>query len=159
MKPFANQTYLDFSDPKVIAKQKKAIEKVRSQFGKEYPNYIDGKEVFTERKTKSINPAHPNEVVGIFQKSGKEDAEKAIQAALKAFEFWKKVPARERANYLFKAAAEIRRRRYEINAWMISEVGKNYLEADADTCEAIDFLEFYGREAIRYSQKQPLTKI
>ncbi len=159
MKPFANQTYLDFRDPKILEKQKKAIEKVRSQFGKEYPNYIDGKEVYSERKTKSINPAHPNEVVGIFQKSGKEDAEKAIQAALKAFEFWKKVPARERANYLFKAAAELRRRRYEINAWMISEVGKNYLEADADTCEAIDFLEFYGREAIRYAQKQPLTKI
>lgn len=159
MKPFANQTYLDFSDPKVLRKQKQAIEKVRSQFGKEYPNIIDGKEVYTEKKTKSINPAHPNEIVGIFQKSGKDDAEKAIQAALKAFEFWKKVPARERANYLFKAAAELRRRRYEINAWMISEVGKNYLEADADTCEAIDFLEFYGREAIRYAQKQPLTKI
>lgn len=159
MKPFANQTYLDFSDPKVLRKQKQAIEKVRSQFGKEYPNIIDGKEVYTEKKTKSINPAHPNEIVGVFQKSGKDDAEKAIQAALKAFEFWKKVPARERANYLFKAAAELRRRRYEINAWMISEVGKNYLEADADTCEAIDFLEFYGREAIRYAQKQPLTKI
>lgn len=159
MKPFANQTYLDFSDPKVLRRQKQAIEKVRSQFGKEYPNIIDGKEVYTEKKTKSINPAHPNEVVGVFQKSGKDDAEKAIQAALKAFEFWKKVPARERANYLFKAAAELRRRRYEINAWMISEVGKNYLEADADTCEAIDFLEFYGREAIRYAQKQPLTKI
>ncbi|ROL58363.1 L-glutamate gamma-semialdehyde dehydrogenase [Bacteroidetes/Chlorobi group bacterium Naka2016] len=159
MKPFANQTYLDFSDPKVLQRQKQAIERVRAQFGKEYPNIINGKEVYTERKTKSINPAHPDEVVGIFQKSGKEDAERAIQAAVEAFEFWKKVPARTRANYLFKAAAELRRRRYEINAWMISEVGKNYLEADADTCEAIDFLEFYGREAIRYAQKQPLTKI
>ncbi|MCX7909809.1 MAG: L-glutamate gamma-semialdehyde dehydrogenase [Ignavibacteria bacterium] len=159
MKPFANQTYLDFTDPKVLRRQKQAIEKVRSQFGKEYPNIINGQEVYSEKKTKSINPAHPNEVIGIFQKSGKDDAEKAIQAALNAFEFWKRVPARERANYLFKAAAELRRRRYEINAWMISEVGKNYLEADADTCEAIDFLEFYGREAIRYAQKQPLTKI
>jgi 1-pyrroline-5-carboxylate dehydrogenase len=40
---------------------------------------------------------------------------------------------------------------------MISEIGKNYLEADADTCEAIDFLEFYGHEAIRYSKQQELT--
>lgn len=159
MKPFSNQTYLNFSDPKILANQKKAIEKVRSNFGKEYPNIINGKEVFTEKKTKSINPANPDEIVGIFQKSGKEDAERAIQSAVEAFEFWKKVPARQRANYLFKAAVELRRRRYEINAWMISEVGKNYLEADADTCEAIDFLEFYGREAIRYDQKQPLTKI
>lgn len=159
MKPFVNQTYLDFTNPKILVRQKKAIEKVRSMFGKEYPNIINGKEVFTEKKTKSINPAHPSEVVGIFQKAGKQEAESAIQSAVNAFEFWKNVPARERANYLFKVAAEFRRRRYEINAWMISEVGKNYLEADADTCEAIDFLEFYGREAIRYAQKQPLTKI
>lgn len=159
MKPFANQTYLNFSDPKVLKQQRNAIEKVRSQFGREYPNIINGKQVITAEKTKSINPAHPSEIVGIFQKSGKEDAEKAIQSAFKAFEFWKNISARQRANYLFKAAAELRRRRYEINAWMISEVGKNYLEADADTCEAIDFLEFYGREAIRYSQKQPLTYV
>lgn len=159
MKPFANQTYLNFSDPKVLKQQRNAIEKVRSQFGREYPNIINGKQVITAKKTKSINPAHPSEIVGIFQKSGKEDAEKAIQSAFKAFEFWKNISARQRANYLFKAAAELRRRRYEINAWMISEVGKNYLEADADTCEAIDFLEFYGREAIRYSQKQPLTYV
>lgn len=159
MKPFANQNYLNFSDPKILAKQKKAIENVRANFGKEYPNIINGKEVYTNKKTKSINPAHPSEIVGIFQKSGKDDAEKAIQSAGEAFEFWKKVPAQQRAKFLFKAASELRRRRYEINAWMISEVGKNYIEADADTCEAIDFLEFYGREALRYAQKQPLTKI
>ena len=40
---------------------------------------------------------------------------------------------------------------------MITETGKNYAEADADTCEAIDFLEFYAREAIRYGQDQELT--
>ena len=40
---------------------------------------------------------------------------------------------------------------------MVSEIRKNYLEADADTCEAIDFLEFYAHEAIRYSNKQELT--
>ena len=157
MKEFANMTYLDFSDSKILKKQQEAIRKVRENFNKEYPNYIGGKEVFTEKKTISINPANLDEIIGKFQKGGKDDAENAIQSALKAFESWKNVPAKERANYLFKAANEMRKRRYEINAWMISEVGKNYLEADADTCEAIDFLEFYGREAIRYSKKQPLT--
>lgn len=157
MTPFKNMTYLDFSKKSIANKQHKAIMDVRKKFGKQYPNYIDGKKIYTKNKTKSINPAHPGEVVGIFQKADEKDAEKAVQASQKAFETWKYVPAKERASYLFKAAKIMKRRRYEINAWMISETGKNYLEADADTCEAIDFLEFYAREAIRYAQKQPLT--
>lgn len=82
-----------------------------------------------------------------------------MQAAQKAFETWKFVPVKKRAEFLFKAANIIRKRRLEINAWMISEVGKNYLEADADTCEAIDFLEFYGREVLRFAEKQPIIPV
>ena len=158
MTKFENMTYLNFSNKEILKKQQDAIKKVRAQFGKEYPNIINGKPVKTIKKTLSINPANTDEIVGTFQKGGKDDAEQAMQAALKAFETWKYVPAKERANYLFKAAKIMKKRRLEINAWMISEVGKNYLEADADTCEAIDFLEFYGREALRYAEPQPLTK-
>ncbi len=157
MKKFKNLTPYDFSDKKNVKKQKKAIDKVREEFGKEYANVIDGEKVKTEKKTISRNPANPDETIGTFQKSGKEDAEKAIQAAAKAFESWRFTPAEERANYLLEAAKIAKKRRMEINAWMISETGKNYPEADADTCEAIDFLEFYAREAIRYSKEQPLT--
>jgi 1-pyrroline-5-carboxylate dehydrogenase len=157
MKEFRNEVFLDFSKKQPLERQQNALEAVRKKFGKEYPNIINGKKVVTEKKTVSVNPAQPAEVVGVFQKSGIPDAEKAIQAAAKAFESWKNVPVKERAEYLFKAARIIRDRRAEINAWMISEVGKNYLEADADTCEAIDFLEFYGREALRYGGKQPIV--
>lgn len=157
MKDFTNEVFLDFSKKQPLEKQQKSLDAVRKKFGKEYPNIIDGKKVTTEKKTISVNPAQPSEVVGVFQKSGVPDAEKAIQAAAKAFESWKNVPVKERASYLFKAARIIRERRTEINAWMVSEVGKNYLEADADTCEAIDFLEFYGREALRYGGKQPIV--
>lgn len=159
MKPFANEVYLDFSQTEILNNQKNAIKQVRSQFGKEYPNIVGGKEVITAKKTKSINPANTSEIIGVFQKAGQKEADEAINTAAAAFETWKITPAQKRAEYLFKAADEIRRRRYEINAWMISEVGKNYLEADADTCEAIDFLELYGREAIRYAEKQPLTQV
>ncbi len=158
MKEFVNETYLDFTKPSIARKQREAIEAVRKKFGKEYPNIIGGKKVRSEAKTTSRNPARPEEVVGVFQKSGQADAEKAMKAAAKAFESWKHVPAKERAGYLFKAANVVRKRRLEINAWMISEVGKNYLEADADTCEAIDFLEFYGREMLRYASKQPIVQ-
>jgi 1-pyrroline-5-carboxylate dehydrogenase len=61
--------------------------------------------------------------------------------------------------YLFKAADISRKRRFEINAWMILEAGKNFGEADADTAEAIDFLDFYGREMLRYADKQPITPV
>ncbi len=159
LKPFQNEPHLDFSNPEIARKQRKAIDAVRARFGEEYPNLIDGKEVFSREKLHSINPAHPHEVVGIFQKASHRDAERALQAAWRAFEEWKRVPAEERARYLLKAAKEMRRRRLELNAWMICEVGKNYAEADADTCEAIDFLEYYAREAIRYAQPQPVTPV
>ncbi len=157
MDVFKNMTYLDFSNEEILNKQKEAIKKVEAEMGKEWPNIINGKEVFTERKTVSINPGNNDEVIGTFQKGGQEEAEEAIQSAAAAFETWKKVPAKERAEYLFKAAEICRERRLEINAWMICETGKNFLEADADTCEAIDFLDFYAREAIRYAEAQPLT--
>jgi 1-pyrroline-5-carboxylate dehydrogenase len=159
MKPFRNETYHDFTAPLWKKRQREALATVKKKFGKEYPNIIDGKKVTTTAKTITVSPADPSIVVGTFQKSGKDDAEKAMQAALKAFESWKSVPMKERAQYLFKAADVVRKRRLEINAWMVSEVGKNYLEADADTCEAIDFLEFYAREAVRLSGKHPVTPI
>lgn len=157
MEKFANMTYFDFSNPEISKAQKEAIAKVRAEFGKEYPNIINGEKVFTDKKTKSYNPANKDELIGTFQKGGQKEAEEAIQTAATAFESWKHVDAYERAQYLFKAAAVIKRRRMEINAWMITEAGKNFLEADADTCEAIDFLEFYGREAIRYAERQDVT--
>ncbi|MCS7176690.1 MAG: L-glutamate gamma-semialdehyde dehydrogenase [Candidatus Kapabacteria bacterium] len=160
LKRFQNEPRLDFSNPEVARKQRQAIERVRKQFGQEYPNLIGGKEVYNNReKLRSINPAHPDEVVGLFQRATQRDAENALNAAWRAFEEWKRVPAEERVRYLLQAAKEMRRRRLELNAWMICEVGKNYAEADADTCEAIDFLEYYAREALRYAQPQPVTPV
>lgn len=156
---FKNEMPYDFSNPELVAKQKEALTKVKGLFGKEYSNIIDGKDVFSTGKTLSYSPANKDVLIGTFQKSGKDDAEKAMQAALTAFQTWKKTTAEERAAYLMKASEIIKARRFEINAWMISEAGKNYGEADADTCEAIDFLEFYAREAIRYSKNQELTRM
>lgn len=159
MKEFRNEVILDYKKPANAKKQQEALAAITKKFGKEYPNIINGKKILTEKKTISTNPAQPSEVVGVFQKSGVEHAEQAIQAAAKAFESWKTVPVKKRAQFLFDAAKEIRKRRHEINAWMISEVGKNYTEADADLAEAVDFLEFYGREALRYAEKQPITPV
>lgn len=157
MTPFKNLTYYDYSNPDIIAQQKAEIDKVKAQFGKEYHNIINGEKITTDDKIKSYAPGDKDTLIGTFQKSGIDDAEKAMQAALNTFESWRYTSPEERANLLFKCAEIAKRRRMEINAWMISEAGKNFLEADADTCEAIDFLEFYAREALRYGDYQPLT--
>jgi 1-pyrroline-5-carboxylate dehydrogenase len=159
LKEYSPTTYLDFTKPKVAQEQQEWVRKVRKKFGREYPLIIDGKKVKTPSMVPSVNPANTSEVVGNFAHASREDAERAIQAAAKAFEKWRLVPAAERAGYLFGAAQAVRDRRMEINAWMISEVGKNYAEADADTAEAIDFLEFYGREMLRYAGPQPVVQI
>src|SRR5690606_12380299 len=107
----------------------------------------------------SYNPAKPEEIIGVVQRGTPEIGDKAITIAYETFQTWKNVPAKKRANYLFKAAKEMRKRKHEFSAMMVYEVGKNWAEADGDTAEAIDFLEFYAREMLRLSEKQPLTKI
>lgn len=141
---------LDFTDDEASQKQKKAIADIRKEFGKEHKLYIDGKWVKGDSGTfESRNPSSTDEVIGTFQSASSDQATGALTSAVKAFEEWQYVPAQERADYIFKAANIIRKRRLEINAWMISESGKNFYEADQDTCEAIDFLEYYAFEALR----------
>jgi 1-pyrroline-5-carboxylate dehydrogenase len=82
-----------------------------------------------------------------------------MQAALSAFESWKNVAAEERATLLFRTAEIVRKRKPEFNAWMVLEVGKNWDEAEADTCEAIDFLEFYARLALHMAEAQPAVQL
>lgn len=156
---FKNEPLTDFSKPANRKGMEKALAKVRAELGKEYPLVIGGEEITTQDKLYSYNPAKPSEVVGIFSKANQELANKAVETAAAVFETWKKVPAKKRADYLFKAAALMRKRKFEFNAWLTYEVGKTWPEADADTAEAIDFLEFYGREMLRYAAPQPLTKI
>src|SRR6516164_10021687 len=119
--------------------------------------WIAGKKVVTTGKKKSTNPSRPSEVIGIFQDASKEQAAEAIKAAHKYFDTWKRRPAEQRAKYLFKTAAIVRERKYELAALVCYEVGKSWIEADADIAETIDFCEFYGREMLRLSEPQKLT--
>ncbi|HKW13980.1 MAG TPA: L-glutamate gamma-semialdehyde dehydrogenase [Candidatus Krumholzibacteria bacterium] len=157
--PFVNEALSDFNDPPVAARMQHAIDVVRAQLGKEYPLVIDGKKVMTDKTIHSLDPSDPDTVVGSVAEGHEPHAEQAMQAALKAFEKWRKVPVEDRATLLFKAAHMIRDNKYEYAAWMVFEVGKSWVEADADVAETIDFLEFYGREALRLADDQPLTRI
>ena len=159
VKPFKNESITDFSVKSNLLKQQKALASVGKKLGKTNEMVVAGKKLRSKDKLFTYNPSNKNEVVAKFYKSTKDIAVKAVEAAAKKFEEWRFVPAEERARYLFRAAALAKKKRFEINAWMIYETGKNFVEADADTAEAIDFLEFYGREILRYSSKQPLTPV
>src|SRR6266566_4140302 len=156
---FCNEPLTDFSKEVHAREMRAAIEKVKSELGREYPLVIGGERLFTPAKFDSLNPANRAQAVGRFQKATKELANLAVEKAFEAFQSWKNTTAEDRADLLFRVASILRKRKHELSAWMIYEVGKTWGEADADTAEAIDFCEFYGREMLRYAGPQPLTKL
>ena len=153
---FTNEPLLDYSKPENRSAMEAALKKVASEFGREYPMYIAGQKVITAEKRTSTNPSHPEQVIGIFQTATPEMAAEAVEAANKAFDSWKRVPAERRAECLFRTAKLLRDRKFEMNAWICYEAGKTWPEADADTAETIDFCEYYGREMLRLAGPQPL---
>jgi 1-pyrroline-5-carboxylate dehydrogenase len=157
--PFRNEPLTDFSKASSKKAFKASLAKLEESFGQEYPLVIGGEHVTTGRTFASTNPANPSQVLGTFAKGGKKEARLAIDAAWQVFDEWASLPARARARYLFEAAKLMRERKHDFSAAMVLETGKSWVEADADTAEAIDFMDFYAREAIRLSGPQPLTQI
>jgi 1-pyrroline-5-carboxylate dehydrogenase len=156
MKKFANEPVLDFSNPDDKKKQQAALDSFEV---KEYPLIIGGERIHTDDKIVRRNSCTREEIVGTVSRADKALAERAMQTAADTFQTWKKVPASERAEILFKAANILRERRFEINATMILEASKHWIEADADTAEAIDFLDYYAHEMLRYANADLVTPI
>jgi len=159
VRPFTNEPLADYRKPENARGMREAIAKVRTELGREYDLVIGGKRLKTTEKIRSINPAKPGEVIGIHQKAGREHVEPAMQAALAAFETWKNAPIEQRVGILVRTADILRKRKFEFNAWMVLEVGKNYDEAEADTCEAIDFLELYAHQALVLDAAEPIVQL
>jgi RHH-type proline utilization regulon transcriptional repressor/proline dehydrogenase/delta 1-pyrroline-5-carboxylate dehydrogenase len=155
--PFANQPHVDFSRPENRADFAASLERVRSGeaaagLGRHWPLWIDGEAVETDETLTSVDPAMPERVVGTAAYAGEAGAERAVAASRKAFAAWRDVPARERAAVLFRAAESMRGELFDLAALEVFEAGKTWREADADVGEAIDFLEYYGREIIRLDE-------
>ena len=155
---FRNEQFIDWSKSTNRKKQEEALARARQELGREYPIIIGAEQIRSVQKFNSLNPSKPTEVIGVFQKGDAGIANKAIEMAAGRFEEWKKVPPVKRAEYLFKAARLMKKKRFDLNAAEILEVGKSWPEADADVAEAIDFLEFYAREMLRYGKEHGVEK-
>ncbi len=142
--PLVNFVYKDSQD-----KMRSALREVRSRFGEKYPLVIGGEKVWTDQLTPSVNPSAPDEIVGYGSEAGIPEAERAVKAARAAFGKWSRTPFEERARLLERAADILERRRYELSAVEVFEVGKPWNEADGDIREAIDFCRFYAKQMRR----------
>lgn len=156
--PFRNEPLLDWTIAANRAEFQAALQKVRAETGKKIPLYINGQAVTTSAEIVSTDPNDPGHVIGVVSAAGLAEAEAAITAAKKAFASWRDTDPRERAEYLFRAAAVARAMRRELAALQVYEVGKNWSEADADVTEGIDFLEYYGREIIRLARPRRMGR-
>ncbi|PFP27544.1 L-glutamate gamma-semialdehyde dehydrogenase [Bacillus sp. AFS073361] len=157
MKTYSHEPFTNFEDEKNKQAFQEALAFVQTQLGKDYPVVIGGEQITTEEKIISINPANKEEIIGRVSMADQELAEKAMHAALTTFETWKKWRPEHRANILFKAAAILRRRKHEFSAYLVKEAGKPWKEADADTAEAIDFIEYYGRQMLQLKEGSPVN--
>jgi alpha-ketoglutaric semialdehyde dehydrogenase len=123
-----------------------------------YHNFIDGSwipsvsgDLFENR-----NPANTDDLVGTFQKSTRQDVQHAIDAARKAYDHWRLVPAPRRAEILFRAAQLIADRKESLARDMTREMGKILDETRGDVQEAIDMTFFMAGEGRRqYGQTVP----
>ena len=157
--PFVNESSTDFS---VVANRdamQAAIEAVERELGADYPIVVGGERRTTGAWIESINPGATSQVVGRVAKARPSDAEDALRAASEAFHGWSRTRAEARASVLFKMAGILRLRKLELAAWMVFELDKAWDEADGEVCEAIDMLEWNGREMLRLDGPAPLASL
>jgi len=147
---FVNAANLDFTLAATRERQRAALQAFASgRLGRRYPVVIDGRKISDRPFLPSVNPARPAQVVGYWAKGTIADAETAVAASVAYFPRWRATPVDERSRMLERAADLMESRRLEVNSLLILEAGKPWMEADADTSEAIDFCRFYAREMRR----------
>jgi 1-pyrroline-5-carboxylate dehydrogenase len=156
MIPYKHEPFTDFSSEENKKAYLEGLKLVESYLGQDYNLVIGGECISTEDKIVSVNPSNKEEVIGRVSKANRELAEKAMQVADETFNTWRKVKPEVRADILFRAAAIIRRRKHEFSALLTKEAGKPWNEADADTAEAIDFIEYYARQMLKLKDGMPV---
>jgi len=150
--PFNNYPPVDFTIKAERDAYPAAIAEWRTKLAKQYPLYINGKEVTTDDTLDSYNPANPNEIIGTVCQAGKPEIDDALAGAKEAYLTWRDESPEQRAQYLLDAAEWCRKNIHMLSGLQTLEVGKQWDQAQADIGEAIDFLEYYAREMIRLGE-------
>ena len=156
---YCNEPYFDYSTPDGRREWREALERAQATLGRSFPLIIGSGRVETSERIASHNPCRPSELVGWTAQAGPEHVEAALDAAWKAFESWRRTTVEERASILLRAAGLLRARKHDFNALLALEVGKNAVEAEAETSEAIDFLEYYARQALEWARPVAVTQL
>ncbi|MGD0996928.1 MAG: L-glutamate gamma-semialdehyde dehydrogenase [Thermoleophilia bacterium] len=156
---FVNQPHTDFARLESRRAALQALRLVADRPARHESLLIDGRERRGAGTVASVDPARPARVVGTVEIAGPDETEAAVQAARRAFPAWRDAPARERAGVLFRAAEIMRGELAELAALETLEAGKTIREADADVTEAIDFLEYYGREMLRLDAPRRMGRL
>jgi RHH-type proline utilization regulon transcriptional repressor/proline dehydrogenase/delta 1-pyrroline-5-carboxylate dehydrogenase len=143
---YENAPLVNFVHQQTQEQMRAALRDARANFGKQYPLTIGGEKVTTGKWMASVNPSAPNEIVGQVADAGILEAERAAKAARAAFDEWSRTSVEHRAQLLERVAAIMERRRFELSAVEVFEVGKPWAEADGDIREAMDFLLFYAQQ-------------
>jgi RHH-type proline utilization regulon transcriptional repressor/proline dehydrogenase/delta 1-pyrroline-5-carboxylate dehydrogenase len=143
---YENAPMVNFVHRQVQEQMRTALREVRGRFGRQYPLTINGEKVTTGKWMSSLNPSRPDEIVGAVAEAGIPEAERAVKAARAAFDHWCRTSVEHRAQLLERVAAIMERRRFELCAVEVYEVGKAWEEADGDIREAMDFCLFYAQQ-------------
>ncbi len=151
---FRNEPNADFSRDDIREKMRRAIRDIRGRPKDTRPLHIDGRDIETGEILESENPSNLSEIIGRTALAGIQEADDAVRAAADAFREWRNRGYEKRCDCLFTAAQIMRERRYDLAALEILEAGKPWKEADADVCEAIDFIEFYARQMLRLGERR-----
>lgn len=122
----------------------RSVQKVRREFGRRYPLLIGGKKLEANKTFIHRSPVDTRILIGYFPRSSTKDTEDAVNAAKESFESWRDYDYRKRVEICRLAGDILRRRKFEIAAWLSYENGKNRYEAIGDVDEAVDFVRFYS---------------
>jgi RHH-type proline utilization regulon transcriptional repressor/proline dehydrogenase/delta 1-pyrroline-5-carboxylate dehydrogenase len=144
--PYENAPLTNFALPENQERMRAALHAQRKQFGRKVPFTINGEKIWTDKMFSSVNPSQPDQIVGYAAEADIPEAERAVAAARAAFEKWRRTSFEERCQLLERVAEILERRRFELCALEVFEVGKPWTQADGDIAEAIDFCTFYARQ-------------
>lgn len=157
---FRNEPFTDFSRPENQQAFQQALQKIQKDvLGKTWPCWIDGEAVKGKQTFDVFDPGETTRRIGTFQKLSAAEGTLAVEKAHEAFPAWAATTAADRVAIFLKAAQRLRERKHEFSAMLCYEVGKSWAEADADTAEAIDFLEYYAGQMVRLAEPQPVTPV